>query len=174
MPVAALARFEVAGIPVQVVKKAIKNLHLSVLPPDGKVRVSAPESLSDASIQMFVCAKLGWIRRQRDKFARQPRQTQRRFVSAVHVGGIEIIDAGFIGGQDLFFCLVDIDPAGRGRKAHAAVAQRRDLVSVSIFSVLHSVILRLMTGARRPAARAGVLQGDFTLLLRQVCRLAAS
>ena len=74
-------RMEVAGIPVQVVKKAIKNLHLSVLPPDGKVRVSAPESLSDASIQMFVRAKIGWIRRQQEKFAAQPRQTERRFVS---------------------------------------------------------------------------------------------
>ena len=72
-----LASFEVAGIPVQVVKKAIKNLHLSVLPPDGKVRVSAPESLSDASIQMFVRAKLGWIRRQQEKFAEQPWQTAR-------------------------------------------------------------------------------------------------
>ena len=81
MPVAALARFEVAGIPVQVGKKAIKNLHLSVLPPDGTVRVSAPESLSDASIQMFVRAKIGWIRRQQEKFAEQPRQTARHFVS---------------------------------------------------------------------------------------------
>ena len=76
-----LTRMEVAGVPVQVVRKAIKNLHLAVLPPDGKVRVSAPESLSDASIQMFVRTKIGWIRRQQEKFAAQPRQTERRFVS---------------------------------------------------------------------------------------------
>jgi predicted metal-dependent hydrolase len=44
----------VANIPVEVVKKNIKNLHLSVLPPDGKVRVSAPETVSDDAIAMFV------------------------------------------------------------------------------------------------------------------------
>ena len=52
----------VANIPVEVVKKNIKNLHLSVLPPDGKVRVSAPETLSDDAITMFVRTKIGWIR----------------------------------------------------------------------------------------------------------------
>ena len=71
----------VAGIPVEVVKKGIKNLHLAVLPPDGAVRVSAPVDLSDESIRMFVRTRLGWIRRQQEKFDRQPRQTERQFIS---------------------------------------------------------------------------------------------
>lgn len=71
----------VAGIPIEVVKKGIKNLHLAVLPPDGAVRVSAPVGLSDESIRMFVRTRLGWIRRQQEKFDRQPRQTERQFVS---------------------------------------------------------------------------------------------
>lgn len=71
----------VAGIPVEVVKKGIKNLHLVVLPPDGAVRVSAPVGLSDESIRMFVRTRLGWIRRQQEKFDRQPRQTERQFIS---------------------------------------------------------------------------------------------
>ena len=71
----------VSNIPVEVVKKKIKNMHLSVLPPDGKVRVSAPETLSDESIVMFVRTKVGWIRKQQEKFEQQPRQSERQYVS---------------------------------------------------------------------------------------------
>ena len=71
----------VANISVEVVKKNIKNLHLSVLPPDGKVRVSAPEALSDDAIAMFVRTKIGWIRKQQEKFELQPRQNERQYVS---------------------------------------------------------------------------------------------
>lgn len=71
----------VANIPVEVIKKKIKNMHLSVLPPNGKVRVSAPENLSDESIIMFVRTKVGWIRKQQEKFELQPRQSERQYVS---------------------------------------------------------------------------------------------
>lgn len=71
----------VANIPVEVIKKNIKNMHLSVLPPDGKVRVSAPETLSDESIVMFVRTKVGWIKKQQEKFEQQPRQSERQYVS---------------------------------------------------------------------------------------------
>ena len=72
---------EVAGIPVRVLKKDIKNMHLYVKPPDGHVEVSAPLRLSDESIAMFVRTRLGWIRKQQEKFFVQPRQTEREFVS---------------------------------------------------------------------------------------------
>ena len=71
----------VANIPVEIIKKKIKNMHLSVLPPDGKVRVSAPDTLSDESIIMFVRTKVGWIRKQQEKFELQPRQSERQYVS---------------------------------------------------------------------------------------------
>lgn len=71
----------VANIPVEVVKKKIKNMHLSVLPPDGRVRVSAPETLTDEAIVMFVRTKLGWIKKQQDKFELQPRQSERQYIS---------------------------------------------------------------------------------------------
>ena len=71
----------VASIAVDVVKKNIKNLHLAVLPPDGRVRVSAPSAMSDESIAMFVRTRLEWIRKQQEKFARQPRQSKREHVS---------------------------------------------------------------------------------------------
>ena len=71
----------ISEIPVEVVKKKIKNMHLYVYPPDGKVRVSAPETVSDDSIAMFVRSRLGWIRKQREVFAQQPRQSERQYVS---------------------------------------------------------------------------------------------
>ena len=54
----------VAGIPVEVVRKAIKNLHLGVYPPHGRVRVAAPLVISDEAVRLAVIDKLGWIRRQ--------------------------------------------------------------------------------------------------------------
>ena len=72
---------KISGINVELQKKNIKNLHLSVLPPDGRVRVSAPMHLSDESIAMFVRTKICWIKKQQEKFINQPRQCEREYVS---------------------------------------------------------------------------------------------
>ncbi len=74
-------QIEISGITIDIQKKNIKNMHLAVLPPDGKVRVSAPMHLSDESIAMFVRTKLVWIKKQQEKFALQPRQSEREFIS---------------------------------------------------------------------------------------------
>ncbi len=73
--------FIVAGIKVEVVRKDIKNLHLGVYPPNGRVRVAAPLVVSDEAVRLAVIDKLGWIKRQRSKFAEQPRQSQREMVN---------------------------------------------------------------------------------------------
>ena len=65
---------------VQVVRKAIKNLHLGVYPPNGRVRVAAPLRVSDNAVRLAVVGKLGWIRRQRARFEAQPRQSAREMV----------------------------------------------------------------------------------------------
>jgi predicted metal-dependent hydrolase len=66
---------------VEVVRKPIKNLHLSVHPPDGRVRVSAPSHIDDEAVRLAVVSKLPWIRRHQKTFADQPRQSQREMVS---------------------------------------------------------------------------------------------
>ena len=71
----------VNGLPVQVVRKAIKNLHLGVYPPHGRVRVAAPFRVGDEAVRLAVLGKLGWIRRQKLKFESQPRQSRREMVS---------------------------------------------------------------------------------------------
>ena len=69
------------GTPVEVVRKDIKNLHVGVYPPSGRVRVAAPLRLDDEAVRAAVASRLGWIRRQQDEFARQDRQSKREFVS---------------------------------------------------------------------------------------------
>ena len=71
----------VQDLEITVARKNIKNLHLGVYPPDGRVRVSAPRHLDDEAIRLAVISRLGWIRRQQRRFAEQERQSQREMVS---------------------------------------------------------------------------------------------
>ena len=73
--------FQVRGIPVEVVRKAIRNLHLGVYPPHGRVRVASPLHLDDEAVRLAVVSRLGWIRRKQAEFKRQERQSRREFVS---------------------------------------------------------------------------------------------
>lgn len=69
------------GLRVEVVRKQIKNLHLGVYPPNGRVRVAAPLLLNDDAVRLAIINKLGWIRRQQAKFENQSRQSAREMVS---------------------------------------------------------------------------------------------
>ena len=51
----------VSGQAVQIIRKNIKNLHLGVYPPNGRVRVAAPLRVSDDAVRLAVIGKLGWI-----------------------------------------------------------------------------------------------------------------
>jgi predicted metal-dependent hydrolase len=75
------SEIRVAGLTVQIVRKPIRNLHLGVYPPNGRVRVALPTRISDEAVRLAVIGKLGWIKRQRARFADQPRQTRREMVS---------------------------------------------------------------------------------------------
>lgn len=71
----------ISGIPIEVCKKDIKNMHLYVKPPNGNVVVSAPLTMSDEAIERFVRTKASWIKKQVAKFDNQPRQSEREYVS---------------------------------------------------------------------------------------------
>ncbi|MDE0183922.1 MAG: SprT family zinc-dependent metalloprotease [Candidatus Poribacteria bacterium] len=72
---------DVRGISVEVVRKDIKNLHIGVYPPNGRVRVATPLNLDDNTIRMAVITRLRWIRRQKTSFEQQERQSERFFVT---------------------------------------------------------------------------------------------
>jgi predicted metal-dependent hydrolase len=69
------------GLPVSIVRKDIKNLHLGVYPPHGRVRVAVPLMVTDEAVRLAAVGKLGWIKRQQVKFNSQPRQSAREMVS---------------------------------------------------------------------------------------------
>jgi predicted metal-dependent hydrolase len=67
----------IGSVPVEVTHKPIKNLHLSVVPPDGIVRISAPHGMSPEQVRSYAIGKLAWIRRQQSRLAAQPRESSR-------------------------------------------------------------------------------------------------
>ncbi|GBU26890.1 hypothetical protein R84B8_00405 [Treponema sp. R8-4-B8] len=71
----------ISGIPVDISKKDIKNMHLYVKPPNGEVTVSAPLSMTNEEIELFVHTKVSWIKKQVRKFNTQLRQSKREYVS---------------------------------------------------------------------------------------------
>ena len=71
----------VNGLTVDVVRKDIKNLHLAVYPPAGRIRVAAPLRVNDEAVRLFTVSRLGWIKRQQAKFADQERQSSREYLS---------------------------------------------------------------------------------------------
>lgn len=75
-----VSRIELGDITVDVVLKDIKNVHLSVHPPAGHVRISAPKRMSLDTIRVFALSKLDWIRRQQAKLREQERETPREYV----------------------------------------------------------------------------------------------
>ena len=74
-------QIDVGGVPVEVVRKEIKNLHVGVYPPSGRVRVAAPLRMADEAVRLAVVSRLGWIRRQQAAFDQQDRQSHREMVT---------------------------------------------------------------------------------------------
>ena len=72
---------QIGNLNVEIRRKAIKNLHISVLPPSGAVRVSAPLKMSDDAVKMAVASRLMWIKKQQSIFEKQARETTREIVS---------------------------------------------------------------------------------------------
>ena len=74
-------RITVGNIEVEINRKEIKNLHLSVHPPNGWVRVATPLKVSDESVRLYVISKIPWIKKQQERFEAQKRQIMRQFTS---------------------------------------------------------------------------------------------
>jgi predicted metal-dependent hydrolase len=71
----------VADLDIEVIQKDIKNIHLAVYPPLGRVRIAAPTDVNSETLRLFIVSKLPWIRKQQRKFTAQNRQTPRLFVN---------------------------------------------------------------------------------------------
>lgn len=76
-----MQRIILDDIPIDVVQKDIKNVHLSVHPPSGRVRISAPLRMDTETIRVFAVSKLGWIKKQQAKMREQERETPREYIN---------------------------------------------------------------------------------------------
>jgi predicted metal-dependent hydrolase len=82
----------VRGIDIDVIYKDIKNLHIGVYPPLGRVRVAAPVRLDDDRVRLAVIQRLPWIRKQRAQLRSAERQTKREMITGEshYVWGIRL------------------------------------------------------------------------------------
>lgn len=75
-----MMELQIGDVTVDVVFKDIKNVHLSVYPPTGRVRVSAPSAMNLETVRLFALSKIGWIRKNQLKIMSQERETPREFL----------------------------------------------------------------------------------------------
>ena len=76
-----MSNMQIGNLSIDLQRKAIKNLHIAVLPPVGNVRVSAPLRMSDDAVRLAVASRLVWIKKQQAKFASQARQSKREMLA---------------------------------------------------------------------------------------------
>ena len=72
---------QIGELSIRVTKKAIKNVHLSVHPPAGRVTLTAPSATRLDVVRAYAISRLGWIRHQQEKLRSQARETPRRFIA---------------------------------------------------------------------------------------------
>lgn len=74
-------KIAIANLEIDVIRKNIKNMHLAVYPPTGRIRLSAPERIDAEVVRLFAISKLGWIKKHVKNFKEQPRETKRQYVT---------------------------------------------------------------------------------------------
>ena len=91
------AYLTIRGINIDVVYKDIKNLHIGVYPPVGRVRVAAPKRLDEEQIRLAIIQRLPWIKRQRRQLQDAARQSPREMVNGEshYVWGKDKIGPGY-------------------------------------------------------------------------------
>ena len=70
-------KVHIANISIDVIRKDIKNMHLAVYPPHGRIRLSAPSKTDPEVLRLFAISKLGWIKKHVKNFKQQARETLR-------------------------------------------------------------------------------------------------
>jgi predicted metal-dependent hydrolase len=100
---------ELGEITVDVVKKDIKNIHLSVNPPTGRVRISAPLRMSTETIRVFAISKLGWIKQHQKKLRAQQRESPREYLDR---------ESHYVWGKRYLLRLVEVDTPPRIELTH--------------------------------------------------------
>ena len=107
---------ELGDIAISVTRKTIKNVHLSVHPPDGRVTLSAPSDTRPEVARAYAISKLGWIREQQEQLRSQARETPRQFIER---------ESHYLWGRRYLMTIVEQD-----LKPHLSVDHKRITLSV--------------------------------------------
>ena len=97
---------------VDVVRKDIKNVHLSVHPPTGRVTIAAPSRMSPETLRVFAISKLPWIRQQQQKLREQERECPREYLDR---------ESHYLWGKRYLLRLVEQDVAPEVRLQHSTL-----------------------------------------------------
>ena len=100
---------QLGEVTVEVVRKDIKNVHLSVYPPTGRVRISAPRRMSLETIRLFAISKLGWIKQHQKKLRQQEREAPREYLDR---------ESHFVWGKRYLLKIVESEGAPRIELKH--------------------------------------------------------
>jgi len=95
---------KVGNYTTEIVRKEIKNMHLGVYPPTGRIRVAVPLKTSDESIRLLIVSKIPWIKKQQAKFINQERQSKRDYISG---------ESHYFLGRRYLLKVIDIEPIPR-------------------------------------------------------------
>lgn len=106
---------QLGDIQVDVVRKDIKNVHLSVHPPHGRVRIAAPERMSINTVRAFAIGKLAWIKQQQRKLQEQERETPREYIDR---------ESHYVWGRRYLLKVVEADEAPSIELSHARMILR--------------------------------------------------
>ncbi len=147
-------RLDLGEIAVDVTFKNIKNVHLSVYPPAGHVRISAPIRMSLNTVRVFAISKLGWIKQQQRKIVAQDRETPREYLD---------LESHYLWGKRYLLRVIEGNPSSTIEVQHSKLLLRvppktteekkQDIVARwyrgQLKAAVPSVIARWSSGAGR-------------------------
>lgn len=107
-----VARIELGDIVVDVIRKDIKNIHLSVHPPTGKVRIAAPSRIDLDTIRVFAITKLAWIKSQQRKLREQEREAPREYLDR---------ESHYVWGKRYLLQIVEMDAPSSVELKHSKI-----------------------------------------------------
>lgn len=107
-----MEQINLGEIVVDVVLKDIKNIHLSVYPPEGHVRIAAPQRMDLDTIRIYTISKLGWIKKQQQKFRDQIREAPREYLNK---------ESHYYLGKRYMLRLIELDAAPKVQLKHTTI-----------------------------------------------------
>jgi len=137
---------QIGELTIQVTKKGIKHVHLSVHPPDGRVTLAAPTETRLEVARAYAISKLGWIREQQAKLENQARETPRQFIER---------ESHYLWGRRYLLTVVELDTKPCIKLDHkritlsvrpgSSAAKRADVIHEWHKSLLHNVVPEIIT-----------------------------